>query len=296
MNVCGKEVRVQGRLLRIARLDLEKYESLRAPVAIVDALRGQGVDLFTFLQTLSNDGRTYPYPSQSDNFAVLPVSTFDHWWTKQIDNKTRNMVRRAEKKGLAAREVVFDDQLVQGIWRIYNETPIRQGKRFPHYGKDLQAVHDEEATYLDRSIFISAFVGEQLVGFIKLVTSEDRTQAGIMNIVSLIEQRDKAPTNALVAEAVRACAARGISSLVYSNFAYGKKDRDTLADFKRNNGFQRVDIRRYYVPLTAFGKVALRLGLQRKFVDHLPAPLLAKMRDFRQAWYQRRLRSITQTS
>src|SRR5215469_6523679 len=160
MNVCGKEVRVQGRLLRIARLDLEKYESLRDPAAIIDALRGQGVDLFTFLQALSDGGKTYPYPSEPDNFAVLSVSTFDHWWTKQLDNKTRNMVRRAEKKGLTVREVVFDDQLVQGIWQIYNETPIRQGKRFPHYGKGLQAVHDEEATYLDRSIFLGAFVDE----------------------------------------------------------------------------------------------------------------------------------------
>ena len=29
----------------------------------------------------------------------------------------------------------------------------------------------------------------------------------------------------------------GISHLVYSNFAYGKKERSSLSDFKERNGF-----------------------------------------------------------
>src|SRR5260370_12488539 len=194
-----------------------------------------------------------------DNFAVLHVSAYDTWWKKQIDNKTRNMVRRAEKKGVEVRETPFDDALVRGIWEIYNETPFRQGKPFPHYGKDIDTVRREAATFLDRSIFVGAYLETQLIGFIKLTDDETRTQSGIMNIVGMIQHRDKAPTNALVAHCVRSCADRKVAYLVYANFAYGNKQRDSLADFKQNNGFQRIDLPRYYLPLTAVGASALRL-------------------------------------
>jgi hypothetical protein len=109
-----------------------------------------------------------------------------------------------------------------------------------------------------------------------------------MNIVSLIQHRDKAPTNALVARAVRSCAERGISYLVYSNFAYGKKQRDSLSDFKERNGFQRIDLPRYYVPLTRLGSIAFRLGLHHRLADHVPEFLGAKLRELRSAWYNRR--------
>ena len=298
MRVCGNEIKVTGRLLRVARLDAEKYQFLEDPETLINALPKSGVraDLFTFLQGLPETEPKYKYPMEWDNLAVLPVSNFDNWWTKQVDAKTRNMVRKAEKKAVTLREVPFDDSLVHGIWRIYNETPFRQGKPFSHYGKDLEVVREEEATYLDRSIFIGAFLGDELVGFIKIVTNESRTQAGLMNIVSLVQHRDKAPTNALVAQAVRACADRGISYLVYSNFAYGKKQRDTLSDFKKNNGFQRIDLPRYYVPLTPLGKAAFHLGFHKKFADRFPEPMMAKLRDLRNAWYNRKSHTVAEAS
>jgi len=53
------------------------------------------------------------------------------------------------------------------------------------------------------------------------------------------------------------------------DFSYGKKQRDSLADFKRHNGFQKVDLPRYYVPLTAAGRIALRLGLQHGISERI---------------------------
>jgi hypothetical protein len=126
-----------------------------------------------------------------------------------------------------------------------------------------------------------------LIGFVKLVTDETGTQAGLMNIVSMIQHRDKATTNALVAEAVRYCANRGISYLVYSNFAYGKKQRDSLSDFKERNAFQRIDVPRYYVPLTPLGQVSVRLGLHHRLVDHFPESVTAKLRELRNNWHNR---------
>src|SRR5438034_11689237 len=99
-----------------------------------------------------------------DNLAVLLVSTFDHWWTHQIRFKARNKAKQAEKRGVTFREVPFDKALVEGIWKIYNECPVRQGKPFRHFGKDLETVHKEEATYLDSSIFIGALLGDSLIG------------------------------------------------------------------------------------------------------------------------------------
>ncbi len=118
----------------------------------------------------------------------------------------------------------------------------------------------------------------------------------MMHIVSMIKHRDKAPTNALVAQAVRSCADRGISHLVYSNFAYGKKERSSLSDFKERNGFQRVELPRYYVALTRLGEIGFRLGLHRKFIDRLPEPLLAKARDVRYNWYKHRFPASVQDS
>jgi hypothetical protein len=297
-KICGKEIRVRGRWLRVGQLEGDKYEFLEDPAAMLDGLRRSAVriDLFTFLQRLPETTPKYAYPMEWDNLAVIPVSTFDHWWTQQIRGDARNRARQAEKKGVVIREVPFDECLVRGIWEIYNETPVRQGRRFPHYGKDLKTVHDDEATFLDSSFFIGAFLGEKLIGFVKVTANETGVQANLMNILSMIEHRDKAPTNALIAHSVRACAERGISHLVYQSFSYGNKQLDGIMKFKQVNGFQRVDLPRYYVALTHMGGVAFRLGLHRRFVDHLPESVVGRVRRLRDAWYARRFQTAKGTA
>ena len=298
MMICGKDIQIHGRLVRIGRLDGDKYKFLDDPEQIVNELRKSNprVDIFTFLQKLPDTSPKYSYPMEWDNLAVLPVSTFDDWWTRQIGFKARNKAKQASKKGVVVREAPFDDSFARGVWEIYSESPIRQGRRFPHYGKSFEQVRRMSSTFLDSSIFIGAYLDEKLIGFIKLTTDDARTQAGMMHIVSMIRHRDKAPTNALVAQAVRSCAERGISHLVYSNFAYGKKERSSLSDFKERNGFQRTNLPRYYVPLTSVGWAAFRMGLHHKFVDRLPGPLLAKARDLRYSWYKFRFPALEQDS
>ena len=292
-EICNQQIRVAGRWVRIASLDADKYIFLDDPSIVIEHLKRskRKVDLFTFLQRVSEPEPKYTYPMEWDNMAVVSIATFDDWWNKQIGFKARNKAKQAEKKGVVIREMEFDHSLARGIWAIYGETPVRQGRRFPHYGKDYDAVYREEATYLSNSIFIGAYVGDLLIGFIKLVHDQTGTQAGLMNIVSMIAHRDKAPTNALLAQAVRSCAQRGIRHLVYSNFAYGKKQKSGLSDFKERNAFVRVDVPRYYVPLTLRGALAFRLGLHHRFVDHLPESIAAKLRAYREAWYNRRLNS-----
>jgi len=253
---------------------------------------GDRVDIFTFLQGLPGTEPKFHYPMEWDNLAVVRVSTFDNWWTRQIGGKTRNMVKQAGKKGVEIREIGFDEKLARGIWEIYNECPMRQGRRFPHFGKDFETVYRDEATYLQSSTFIGAFLGEELIGFIKLVADEAGQQAGLMNILSKIGHRDKAPTNALIAQAVKSCAGRGIGHLVYANFSYGNKQHDSLREFKERNGFERVDVPRYFVPLTPVGWIALRLGLHHRFVDRIPAPLAQRLREIRKFARNRKEQSL----
>jgi len=294
LEVCGKELRIDGRLIRIGFIDGEGFQFLEDPEAALRSLRRSEdrIDLFTFIQRLSETPTKLNYPMEWDNMAALRVSTFDDWMTKQIDFKVRNKVRKATKNGVIVREVPFDDAYVQGIHAIYNESPIRQGKPFWHYGKDLETVYKMNATFMDRSIFIGAYFDGNLIGFVKLVFDENRSQAGLMQIVSMIGHQDKAPTNALIAQSVRSCAEREISYLWYANMSYGKKQTDGLADFKRHNGFQKIELPRYFVPLTVAGRMALRLGLHHGISDWIPEPVAATYRRIRKEWYGRRISGL----
>jgi hypothetical protein len=293
-----RKIRIAGRWLRIARLDAELYHFLSTPQPMVDHLRQstQRIDIFTFLQGLPNTQPQFNYPMEADNLAVIPITTFENWWTKQISGKTRNMVKLAEKKCVEIREVPFSEELVRGIWNIYNETPMRQGRRFSHYGKNFATVYADEATYLDCSTFVGAYHDGELIGFIKLVTDEAGIQAGLMNILSEIKHRDKAPTNALIAHAVKICAQRGIANLVYANFAYGNKQHDSLNEFKQRNGFLRVDIPRYYVPLTPLGKLALRTGFHHRLAERVPESIAGPLRELRKKWLSRGLQPTARAS
>jgi hypothetical protein len=289
IHVCGREIRIDGRILRIAHLHGDRYRFLEEPEPVVKGLQvcSARIDLFTFTQRLPESEPKFAYPVEWDNFAVLPVTTFENWWRQQIGFKARNKAKQAEKNGVVVHEVPFGDSLVAGIHEIYNECPIRQRRRFPHYGKNLETVRREEATFLDSSIFIGAFFEGKLIGFVKLVPDETCTQAGLMNIISMIRHRDKVPQNALIAYAVRACASRGIRYLVYSKFDYGQKERDGLRDFKERNGFRRVATPRYYIPLTALGWAAFRLGFHHSLKERIPEVVAARLRNLRAGWYAR---------
>lgn len=293
MVVLDQEINVSGGRVRIGKLDADGFRFLNDPHPLIAALRKQPdrPDLFTFVEPVNVKAPRFRYPMEWENFAVIPITTFDEYFQKQIQSTARNRARQAGKKGVELREVQLDDKLARGIWEIYNETPIRQGRPYPHYGKDLETVYREEATFPDCSAFTGAFLDDELIGFIRIVWDETRVQAGFMNILSKICHRDKAPTNALVCEGVKMCERRGIPNLLYGNYAFAGRSEDNLTDFKQKTGFQRVEVPRYFVPLTAWGSMALRLGLQRRLVDRLPEGVSNKLREWRAGWYQWRHRT-----
>lgn len=294
MILSDNKLRTRGRLLRVGFLDGEGYQFLADPTSDLEALKKAGprCDLFTFIQKLSEPSPKYSYPLEWENIAALPISTFEHWMKSQIDFKVRNKVRKAEKNGVVVKEVSLDEPLLMGISAIYNECPVRQGRRFWHYGKDIATLRTMKATFLERSIFIGAFFNDTLIGFAKLVADESWGQAGLMHIVSMMQHRDKAPTNALIAQAVKSCAERKIPYLWYANFSYGKKKGDSLEEFKRHNGFQKIDIPRYYVPLTTTGRIALRIGAHHGINEWIPESVASRYRRLRSVWYRKRFAGL----
>jgi hypothetical protein len=119
LKICDKELRIKGKLIRTAFLEGEGCQSLEEPEPLLERLRKSRIriDLFTFIQKLSETSRKYDYSMEWDNLAVLPVSTFEHWSTQQSGFEPGNKARHAEKK-VVVREVPVDDVLVRGIWGL----------------------------------------------------------------------------------------------------------------------------------------------------------------------------------
>ena len=130
-----------------------------------------------------------------------------------------------------------------------------------------------------------------MIGFLRMVLDSGRQEARLIVFMSMVRHRDKCAANALIAQSIRSCADRGVRCLIYEKFAYGKKS-DGLLQFKEVNGFKRVDIPRYYVPLTRAGSFALRAGLHRNLADHLPVSLADGIRQARSTWYSWRFRHV----
>jgi hypothetical protein len=278
--VDGRVVVVTGRWLKVAALKDEEWieaDEIPDPFAFVRDLQSSGLAADVFVFSKSSAGsipRAEQVTVETDNVAVIDTSNFKAWWDG-LPQEARKNTRRAAKRGVVIENVPFDEKLVEGIKAIYDEAPVRQGRRFWHYGKSIDTVRRENGTYLDRSTFLGAFFAGQLVGLIKLVRVGDA--ARIMQIVSLAAHRDKRPIVALIAEAAKTCAQQGCRCLIYGKFTYGKYGDSSLAEFKRRMGFRQVDFPRVYVPITPRGKIALRLGLHRGLQAFLPSWLVARL-------------------
>jgi hypothetical protein len=246
--------------------DSKEYEKSVIPTeSLLEELRKRKVDIFTFLE------RKWccpiPNPSKSwikanDNIALLKITSYEGWW-KSIGKKTRNMIRKAEKSGIRTATVEPDEKLAEGIWRIYNETPIRQERAFPHYGVSLEAVK-RSVFSLHNSTYIAAYLKNELVGFARLGHGDNITH--IDQILSLQKHWDKAVNNALVAKVVEFCASREIHWLMYGRMG----NHPSLDSFKQSNGCTQFPLTRYYVILSRKGKIAVKLGLHREIKDVLP--------------------------
>jgi hypothetical protein len=257
------------RFVKIARHQKEYEQTIFPSNQFIEKLSERNIDIFTFIERrwcCTTPNPPSAWTKKGDNIALLKVTTYKEWWDS-IGKKTRNMVRKAEKTGIKTEIAEPNKELSEGIWKIYNETPIRQERAFPHYGVQLQDVENAVTLSARNNIFIAAYLQDELAGFIQLTLGD---KIGIISqILSLQKHFDKAVNNTLLAKTVEACAAQQTGWIMYGRMG----NHPSLDKFKESNGFTRYPLTRYYVPLTGKGKVAVKLGLQREAKDVLPAAI-----------------------
>ena len=289
LTVNGTTIIVRGRLIKIASVLSEDWleAEFKHPQACVRELKDQrshGVraDVFTFTQKVPGTLPKYRYSMEWDSIAVAPVASFKDWWEK-LPQESRKNVRRSQRRGVTVRIEEFNDDLVKRIVGVNNDSPVRQGRRFTHYGKTFDQVKKDHSSFLDRSEFICAYLGSELIGFLKIVYRGEI--ASILQLLAKSRHYDKRPSNALLAKAVELCAARGVSYLTYGRFNVGNKRESAIREFKSRNGFQEILIPRFYVPLTTLGRLFMKLKLHRGLLGILPSKVIAGIVAARAKWY-----------
>jgi hypothetical protein len=298
VQINGTTVITTGKWLKIASIrheELLEGDSVADPELFVSQLKESGLraDLFTFGQRLPDKNPKHSYHIDWENAAAVSTTSFSEWWKERAEYSIRKAVNRSKKLGVSVRVAEFDDAFVAASVHIYNETPVRQGKAFWHYGKDFEALKQELATYLERSTFIGAYYDDVLIGFIKFTCVG--TTATITQIISAKKHFDKRPNNALIAKAVEICELRGMSHLIYGSFVYYDAD-SSLTEFKRRNGFESVPLPRYFIPLTLKGKIALELGFHRELAEQIPRPVFKQLLRLRRIWYARKSKAVKENS
>ncbi|HWE16477.1 MAG TPA: hypothetical protein VG758_04750 [Hyphomicrobiaceae bacterium] len=281
VEICGQSYAVSRGFVTTLCLEDDWFEDVADPVAVIDALTmssGFKADIFTFWQRLPATEPKHSFHVEWEELAALPIRNYDHWWNHQIKSRVRNQIRKAEKQGLVVREATYDDDFVRGMTAIFNEAPVRQGRKFWHYGKDFQTIKRQFSRNIQREDMIGAYFENELIGFIMLANAG---RYGVTTqIISAIKHRDKNTNNAMIAKAVEICERKGLGHLVYLYWG-----DDSLAEFKRRCGFERTRIPRYFVPLTQKGKVAMQLGLHRGWKELVPKQVRESLTRLRSNWY-----------
>jgi hypothetical protein len=283
VQIEDKRLIIEGRFLTVARLRNEWYGELGDPEVIIRSLKrcARVPDLFTFWQRLPDTAPIYSYYYEPEVLSAIPLKDFQHWWEKQIKSDTRKKAKRAEKRGIEIKVVPLDDAFVRGVMGIFNETPVRRGKRFLHYGKSFETLKEELSRNLARSKFIGAYDGRTLIGFVKLVREPGRfANPGL--IVSKLEARKTYVNNALIAKSVELCCQDAIPFLTYTKWRRG-----TQAEFLIRHGFEKTPVPRYWIALTNKGRIALKLGLHRDIRTRIPDRLMKALLNLRGAFYNR---------
>ena len=284
-----RKIVITGKYLKTAKIFDDFLDS--RPIydlnSIVENIKqSTNADLFTFLGDFSRaaeDGmqdRAFDnYYFEYDSLAVIRINSYEHWYKKELKKQTRTRLKKALRLGVEVRPVPLDDELIAGIEKIFNETPIRQKTLFWHYGKSFAQIKKEISTYSNVSTFIGAHLNKELVGFAKLINCGKFGRAN--QILSLIKHHDKPIMNALISGLVETCVKDQIPYLVYGRWVEG-----TLGHFKQNNAFKKIAIPRYYVPLSFLGRVFLKTRMHKGVKTYIPDSIMAYLRSKRLAIYK----------
>jgi len=275
LDVNGTAIIVRGRWIKLAIIHAEEWLEceLEDPVGCIERLKkhqthGMEMDIFTFSQKPPSTTPKYTYPMERDSVAAIHITSFKDWWEEKLPQESRKNVRRSQKRGVVVRVKKLDEDLIKDIADQNNDSTIRQGVPFVHYGKTVDMVRKDQLSYVDRSDFICAYLGDELIGFLKMVYRGEI--ASILQFLPKASRSDARPANALIAKAVELCEQKGVSYLTYGKYRYGNQEKTSLMEFKIRNGFEELLVPRYYIPLTLKGRLAMMFKLHRELIGILP--------------------------
>ena len=274
----GKELSISGRFLKTARLRHEWCDFLQDAPSALQAMRTQKpvADLFTFVNDIGDTRQDCSYHNEPVANAVLPVTTFAKWWD-EIGFKPRNKIRKAQKTGVEIRLASLDETFAKGVEAIYNESAIRQGRKFSHYGKKAPEIQNELTSFQDRSILVGAYFQDELIGFMKLF--EGKQVLRTVHIIAKLSHREKCAMDVMISKAVELCEQKKAVYLHYGSWTDGG-----VGVFREKHGFQRMEVPRYFVPLSLRGEMMLKLNLHRPMRERLPKGLVGQIVALRSKW------------
>jgi hypothetical protein len=277
---------ITGKFIKTAELKNFWAEDVDNPPGVIEQLHNGQVkaDILKFWQRLPHTEPKYPYYREWQDLAAIPITTYKHWFEKQISQSARNKIRKAAKNGVEIQEEPLSDQLIRGITELYNDSPVRRGKRFWHYGKDFETVKKEVSEDRDICRFVTAYWEGELIGFIKFFIFDRYARTTL--ILDKLSRREKSPMNGLISKVVEICADKNMPYLVYSTWRRGDHGQ-----FQASNGFIRTPVPEYFVPLTIKGGLALRLNLHRGIKGAIPEKLMIRLLNLRARWYSIRFRT-----
>lgn len=280
---------MRGKWIKVAYIHDEEWleQEVGDPEACLKVLKekgfeGQRADIFTFSQRVPATAPKYEYAMEFDSIAVIPTSNYKRWWEK-LPQETRKNVRRSQKRGVVITVEQLDDRLVGELMELNNDLAIRQGRRYPHYGKCFDEVKRDHSSFCERSDYICARFQNELIGYAKLVYQGE--VASLLQFVTKAAHYDKRPANVLIAKTVELCESKRISHLIYGRYYYGNKRESPLVEFKERNGFMEMLVPRFYVPLTFWGRVCMALRLHRGLLGILPSGVISALVSIRARWY-----------
>jgi hypothetical protein len=258
------------------------------PLRAVDALKrwDERPDLFAFPQKIGEPTSQLGFRTEWDDFALLRITTYDDWLKNRVKRDVKENLRRARREGIVVRSCAYDDDFVRGIKELYDETPIRQGRPFWHYGKSFESLREIHGTYQDRAEYIGAYLGNELIGFLKMVYVDNFAKT--MHVISKERHFQKRPSNALLAKAVEVCAEKRLAHLIYGEYTFPGKGTNSLTEFKKHHGFEGTRYPRHFIPLTTKGRLALMLNLHKGLRPFVPASVTHVLLKVRSAYYRRR--------
>ena len=289
IEVNGDELITKGKLLKIAHIRGEEMreEGIDAPELYLAALKSDakgilGADIYSFTQKLPATKPMYPYIMEWESIAAIPLVSYKQWW-EGLPQVTRKNVRRSQKRGVVVKTKDFDENLIEGLRAVNNDSPTRQGMRNAYYGLTPEETSERYGEFVGRCEFICAYSGGEMIGFLHLVYRGD--VASILNLTAKSSHFDKRPANALLARAVEICEARGITHISYGLYNYGNKRDSSLREFKIRNGFVEILVPRYFVPITPWGRLCMKANLHRGLIGILPSSVIATGIRGRDLWH-----------